>query len=331
MLHARDHGRVFDRIAPEYDRHRPAYPGELVDHACATAGLGAGDAVLEVGCGTGQLTRALVDRGLEVTALDPGERLIELAERNLGPDRLRFVRARFEDAALPQTHFPAVFSASAWHWIDPDVSWAKAAGTLRPGGTLALIQYCGLIEEDTKAAHEAFAAALANVSPDLAAAWPPARDLASIAEGVAERRANVSDLWGWLGGYDLRRAAASELFGDEKVAYAPVVMEHTAAELNSTLRTMSMHHRLAPDEQAALDREVTAVAARFGPLVRSSAVAVAVTARRTSPGGSFFRGKHRITREVEVLPRVAELAPPEPMRRGVPVVSRASVTGFASR
>ena len=282
MTHAREHGRVFDRIAVEYDRHRPAYPAELVDHACATAGLAAGDPVLEVGCGTGQLTRALVDRGLEVTALDPGERLLELAARNLGQGGLQFVRARFEDAALPEAQFHAVFSASAWHWIDPDVSWAKAAEMLRPGGTLALIQYCGLIEEDTKAAHEAFAAALTKVAPDLAAAWPPARELASIAAGVAERRDNVSDLWGWLGGYDLRRAAASERFGDVQVAYAPTVMEHTAAELNATLRTMSMHHRLTPEQQAALEREVTAVAARFGPLVRSSAVAVAVTARRTS-------------------------------------------------
>jgi hypothetical protein len=42
----RQYGRVFDEMAAEYDRVRPAYPDELVDHACAVAGLVAGDRVL---------------------------------------------------------------------------------------------------------------------------------------------------------------------------------------------------------------------------------------------------------------------------------------------
>ena len=59
---ARRHGQVFDDVAGEYDRHRPTYPDELVDQACQVAGIGSGDEVLEVGCGSGQLTRALVTR-----------------------------------------------------------------------------------------------------------------------------------------------------------------------------------------------------------------------------------------------------------------------------
>src|ERR1019366_2212765 len=75
---ARRYGKVFDEIAAEYDRHRPTYPGELVDQACRVAGIGSGDHVLEVGCGSGQLTRGLVARGLHVTALEPGKSLIAL-------------------------------------------------------------------------------------------------------------------------------------------------------------------------------------------------------------------------------------------------------------
>ncbi len=66
----------FDQVAAEYDRRRPAYPDELVGEACRVAGIGSGDHVLEVGCGSGQLTRGLAARGLRVTALEPGTSLI---------------------------------------------------------------------------------------------------------------------------------------------------------------------------------------------------------------------------------------------------------------
>ena len=98
---ARRYGQVFDEIAAEYDRHRPAYPDELVDQACQVAGIGSGDHVLEVGCGSGQLTRGLVARGLHVTALEPGKSLIALARQNLeGAAGVEFVNAQFEDALL---------------------------------------------------------------------------------------------------------------------------------------------------------------------------------------------------------------------------------------
>ncbi len=89
---------MFDTIAEEYDHHRPRYPDELIDRACEAGQLNAGDLVLEIGCGTGQLTRGLVARGLDVTAVEPGRNLISLAER-IGPG-VGFVNRRFEDAEL---------------------------------------------------------------------------------------------------------------------------------------------------------------------------------------------------------------------------------------
>ncbi len=153
---ARRYGKVFDEIAAEYDRRRPAYPDELVDQACRVAGIRSGDRVLEVGCGSGQLTRGLVARGLHVTAVEPGTSLIALARQNLeGAGEVDYVNAQFEDALLPRGQFRAVFSASAFHWIDPGVSWQKAADVLVPGGTLALVQYCGLEEQRSKPDQEA--------------------------------------------------------------------------------------------------------------------------------------------------------------------------------
>ena len=70
------YGEVFNEVAEEYDRHRPTYPDALIDRACEVGGLGPGATVLEIGCGTGQLTRSLLARGLRVTAIEPGGRLM---------------------------------------------------------------------------------------------------------------------------------------------------------------------------------------------------------------------------------------------------------------
>ena len=280
---ARRYGKVFDEVAAEYDRNRPTYPDELVDRACRVAGIGNGDRVLEVGCGSGQLTRGLVARGLHVTALEPGKHLLSLAEQNLeGPGRVEFVNVRFEDAELPDSHFRAVFSASAWQWIDPEVSWQKAARVLVPGGTLALIQYCGLQEERSAGDQEALLSALARVAPEIAAGWPQYRDLATIAAGVEQRRENVSEVWAWIGSHDVARSYAGRLFCNVQIAAVPTLIEQTADELNALLGTASFYQRLSAHQRQALQSESVAIFERLGRPIRSSTVAVLVTARRST-------------------------------------------------
>lgn len=285
---ARDYGKVFDEVATEYDRNRPTYPGELVDQACRVAGIGNGDQVLEIGCGSGQLTRSLVARGLRVTALEPGKNLIALARQNLarqnleGAGAVEFVNARFEDAPCPRGHFRAVFSASAVHWVDPAVGWRKIANVLAPGGTLALISYFGLEEHRSKRDQEAVLVALRNVAPDIAATWPVYRDLDATLAGVEERRDNVSAVWAWLGSYDLAQDYAGRLFDEVQVAVVPRLVEQTADEVNAVLRTMSFYARLSPDQRQALADENAAIYERLGRPIRASIIAALVTAKRSA-------------------------------------------------
>src|SRR5437764_3184829 len=261
---ARHYGRIFDEVAAEYDRHRPAYPDELLDQACRIAGIGSGDHVLEVGCGSGQLTRGLAARGLHVTALEPGKSLIALARQNLeGAGEVEFVNAQFEDALLPREQFQAVFSASAFHWVDPKVSWQKAADVLVPGGTLALVQYCGLEEPRSKGDQEAALAAIRKVDPGIAASWPAYRDLDATLAGVEQRRGNVSEVWAWLGSYDIGQGYAGRLFGDVELAVMPKLIEHTPDEINALARTMSFYARLSRDQRQALEREYEAIYERL--------------------------------------------------------------------
>jgi SAM-dependent methyltransferase len=279
---ARQYGKVFDEIAAEYDRSRPMYPDELVDQACQVAGIGDGDRVLEIGCGSGQLTRSLAARGLHVTALEPGKNLMALARQNLeGAGAVEFINARFEDASCPREHFRAVFSASALHWVDPEVSWRKIADVLVPGGTLALISYFGLQEQRSQRDQDAMLAALRKVAPDVAAEWPVYRDLGATLAGVEQRRDNVSEAWAWLGRYDVAQDCASRLFGDVQVALVPKLIEQTADELSAVLRTMSFYARLSPGQRQALEHENAAIHERLGRSIRASTVATLVTARRS--------------------------------------------------
>jgi SAM-dependent methyltransferase len=204
-----------------------------------------------------------------------------LARQNLeGAGEVEFVNARFEDALLPREHFQAVFCASAFHWVDPEVSWQKTADVLVPGGTLALLQYFGLEEPRSKPDQEAVLAAMRKVAPDIAADWPAYRDLRATLAGMDQRRGNVSEVWAWLGSYDVAQDHAGHLFGDVQMAVMPKLIEHTPDELNALVRTMSFYARLSPGQRRALEREFEAIYQRLGRPIRASTVAALVTARR---------------------------------------------------
>ncbi len=278
---ARRYGEVFNEVAEEYDRHRPAYPDALIDQACEVGGLGPGATVLEIGCGTGQLTRSLLARGLRVTAIEPGERLIARARHQLADaGEVEFVNRRLEDAPLPHAHYSAVFSGSAIHWIDPDVSWQRTGAALVDGGTLVLVSYFGCQDPRSNGDQQALRAAMTRVAPGPAADWPTYRNLDGTLRGADERRGNVSDVWAWLGGYELDRAYASDLFHDTQLAVVPTLLEHTADALNDLLGTMSFWARLSPRQRDALCAENHALHHRLGRPIRSSTIACLVTARR---------------------------------------------------
>lgn len=279
-----DHRRgatVFDGVAAEYERHRPTYPDELLDRVWAAAGLEPGAEVLEIGCGTGQLTRSLLARGLRVTAVEPGLNLLERARAALEvAGEVQFVGARLEDALLPRAHYAAAFCASAIHWVDPDVGWRRAAGALADAGSLALISYFGVADPHSAEDLEATHAVLARVAPELAAQWPTYRSLDDLLAGVEVRRANISEAWAWAGGYAVGRPYAAGLFEDVQAFAVPIAREHTAAEINALLGTMSFWARLSADQRDAIAAEHEALQERLGRPIRSSTVALALTARR---------------------------------------------------
>jgi SAM-dependent methyltransferase len=133
-------GAVFDAVADLYDKARPRYPRQAVDDLARRASLSPGSRVLEVGCGTGQLTADLAAIGCALRCLEPGVKLAALARRNLaGASTVEVVVTTFEAAEEPPGAYDAVVSATAFHWVDPTVGFPKAATLLADHGTLALL------------------------------------------------------------------------------------------------------------------------------------------------------------------------------------------------
>jgi len=92
----------------------------------------AGERILDIGCGTGQLTAEIARSGAEVTGLDSSSDMIEQARRNF--PGLPFVLGDAAGFRFPQP-FDAIFSNAALHWVrDHDAAVAAIARALRPGG-----------------------------------------------------------------------------------------------------------------------------------------------------------------------------------------------------
>lgn len=130
---------LFDGIAEQYEASRPGYPAEAVEFITATAGLGPAAAVLEVGCGTGQLTAQLAYSGFRLTAIDIGPSMIAAARRRVARAEVSFQATSFEELDAVDASFDLIISGAAFHWIDPEVAFSKSARLLRPGGWLALL------------------------------------------------------------------------------------------------------------------------------------------------------------------------------------------------
>jgi SAM-dependent methyltransferase len=125
--------RSFGAIAEGYDRLRPGPPDEAVRLALPDDAV----EVLELGAGTGGLTRRLVRRHHHVRAVEPDARMrAVLLERVPEAD---VVAGSAEEIPAEDSRYDAVIGASMWHWVDEARAVPEVARVLRPGGTFALL------------------------------------------------------------------------------------------------------------------------------------------------------------------------------------------------
>jgi SAM-dependent methyltransferase len=132
---------AFGRTAREYELGRPLWPEELVDFVAAELGLSPDATVLDLGAGTGKLTRALVPRFARVIAVEPDEAMLAVLQEVVpGAEGLR---GSAEAIPLGDDEVDAVFSAEAFHWFPPEAA-GEIARVLRPGGALVILFNIGI-------------------------------------------------------------------------------------------------------------------------------------------------------------------------------------------
>jgi SAM-dependent methyltransferase len=121
----------FGNVAETYDRVRPPYSRVLLDRAETLLELDAQSRVLDLGSGTGRVTRELARRFEDVVAVEPDERMRALHGGA--------IEGSAEAIPLEDASVDAVFVGEAFHWFDPEAAIPEIARVLRPRGGLAVL------------------------------------------------------------------------------------------------------------------------------------------------------------------------------------------------
>ena len=129
--------RSFELVADLYERARPEYPQEAVAWVASELGLDADSTVVDLGAGTGKLTRALLATGARVIAVEPGDAMRTELERAL--PAVEALRGAAENIPLRADSVDCVAVGQAFHWFRHDEALPELHRVLRPGGGLALL------------------------------------------------------------------------------------------------------------------------------------------------------------------------------------------------
>jgi SAM-dependent methyltransferase len=129
--------RGFELVAGLYERVRPEYPPEAIAWLADRLDLRAGRTVLDLGAGTGKLTRALVETGARVIAVEPGDAMRAELERAV--PEAEALRGSAEQIPLEDNSVDAVAIGQAFHWFRHDEAIPELHRVLRPHGYVGLL------------------------------------------------------------------------------------------------------------------------------------------------------------------------------------------------
>ena len=258
---AREEGRrLFGLDTAAYECGRPGHAEEVYDVLRERCGLDDGTKVLEIGPGTGQATRRLLELGADpLVGIEPDGALADLVRERFG-GRVEVRESTLEDAEL-ESDFALAAAASSFHWVDEAVGLARIAAALRPGSWIAL-WWTGFGDANR---------------PD-----PFREAIDPLMEGVPRGPAEVEDRRPFA--HDAgTRIAALERAGFVDVLPRRVEWWHTwdAEGIRALFGSFSPLLSLDPDRRQALLDSIAEIAVRdFGGQVTKPVVTALYTARK---------------------------------------------------
>jgi SAM-dependent methyltransferase len=239
--------RSFELVADVYERGRPEYPADAIAWVADRLDLRAGRTVLDLGAGTGKLTRALVPTGAQVIAVEPGEQMLAQLRRVL-PDVEALVGGA-EAIPLDDGSVDAVAVGSAFHWFRHDEAVPELHRVLRPGGAVALIW----------SSRDRGRPLQREISDLIKPFVPPNRP--------AVGRSTVA-------------LAESPLFGPVEERHFPFVQRLDADGVADRIASVSFVAAAPADDRAELDRKLREVVAAHGGVVDFPYVTEVYVSRR---------------------------------------------------
>jgi SAM-dependent methyltransferase len=244
-----------------YDAGRPEYPQWVYDRLSTLGGLREGTRVVEVGPGTGIVTRRLLSAGARVTAVEPDPALGRHLRDTLVNDGLKIVNAPFEDSGLADDSADLVVAATSFHWVERDAGMRALRRLLRPGGHVAL--WWTLFFDHSRP--DAFSEATKHLFCPVPAEFDE--------PGRPEFQLDVEHRCG-----DLMNLAG---FVDVRAEVAHWDIRLPSQRVRDLYASMAVIRRLEPTEQRRILDELTRIAdGKFGGLVDRPFVTALYTARK---------------------------------------------------
>ena len=239
MSHSREQLRTtFDAAATLYHEARPDYPDELFDELIAMTALAPDAELLEIGSATGKATMPFARRGFRITCVELGAALAQEARRNLaGFPKVTVLTADIETWRPPApAAFDLVFAATAWHWIDPAIRYARAWELLKPGGHLAFWEAVHVVPEDGDPFFREIQDIYEEIGEGLPGGW-----VYSTADTLADHLSEIE---------------ATGLFSDVRLRRFGWEITYDAARYIRLLDTFSGHIAMAPWQRDRLYGEI---------------------------------------------------------------------------
>lgn len=133
----------FDKVAKTYDEVRPSYPEKLINDIIEKTNLKTNDRLLEVGAGTGKATIQLAEKGFNIHCVELGEKQAEILRDKCSnyPEVTVDVDSFEQWETTEHREFGLIYSAQAFHWIDPEIKYKKCHSLLKEKGHIALFWY----------------------------------------------------------------------------------------------------------------------------------------------------------------------------------------------